>query len=108
MKKYTISIASDFSGHLCVYVRWDWLDKALEGKEHEMPAIKLRKLLELGCQAEGDAMGTLLMVEAVLRDKDYSAMMFYKLYQDVPSKIKSVTVQYKHRFVTNWDETELE
>ena len=49
----------------------------------------------------GDAMSTMLMVEAVMRDKDFTAMMFYKLYIDLPSKISNVAVEYKKRFVTN-------
>ena len=107
LKKYVIAGACDFSGHGSWYVRWEWLNKALEGKEDRIEAKKLRKLLEIGEAGEGDAMATMLMVEAVMRDKDLSAMMFYKLYLDLPSKICNAYVQHKNRFICNWDETEL-
>jgi len=45
MKKYVIAASCDFSGHLSFYIRWDWLDKALVGKEGKVEALKLRKLL---------------------------------------------------------------
>ena len=49
----------------------------------------------------------MLLVEAVMYDKDFTAMMFYKLYADLPSKVISVAVSYPKRFKCNSDESEL-
>ena len=98
----------DRVGHGTFYVRWEWLDKALKPFEDRIEAKKLRALLSIPYAGCGDAIANLLMVEAVLRDKDYSVQMLYNIYKDHPNKCLKASVVNKRRFVCNWDETKLD
>lgn len=54
-----------------------------------------------------DGIVNLLIIEAVLRDKDYSITMFNNTYKDYPSNILNISVSNKNRFRTNEDQTKL-
>jgi phosphomannomutase len=86
IRKYVIGAHCDRVGHGTFYVRWDWLNKALIGKEDRIEAKKLKALLEIPYAGCGDAIANLLMVEAILRDKDYSIQMLYNIYKELPNK----------------------
>jgi len=108
IRKYVIGAHCDRVGHGTFFVRWDWFDKALKGKEEMLDAKKLRALLSIANSSCGDAMCNMLMLEAVLRDKDYSIQMLTNIYKENPSTCFKATVANKRRFVTNWDETKLD
>ena len=99
-----IGVHSDFTGHANFYVRWDWLMKALSSSEEKPEYKKLLLILKMAETSNGCAMARLLMVEAILRDKDYSITMLCNLYKDLPSKLYNVSVQNKHKFVFSFDE----
>jgi len=70
-------------------------------------ARKLRAILRIPNFISGDGIVNMLMVEAILCDKDYSVTMFCNVYKDAPSKMFKAVVLQKNRFCTNWDETKL-
>ena len=73
-----------------------------------MNAKKLRALLKItNTHAYGDAIPTILMIEAIMKDRDYSVTMLYNLYKDYPSMESNVLVDYKDKWITKWDQTEL-
>ena len=57
--------------------------------------------------AVGDAICNLLMIESVLRDKDFSVKQFSKLYKDLPNKTTKAVVKDRNQFLTTWDESSL-
>ena len=60
------------NGHGTICVKWDVLDEALQGLEDRIEAKKLRAFLRISNVYVGDAIANLLMIEAVLRDRDQS------------------------------------
>ena len=72
-----------------------------------MNAKKLKALLKLANTAGYDGITNLLMVEAVMRDRDYSVNMLYSLYKENPSNLYKATVTKKENFVCSWDEMTL-
>lgn len=57
--------------------------------------------------AVGDAICNMLMIECVLKDKDYSVEMFHNLYSDYHSQTLKAVVKDRSQFLTTWDETRL-
>ena len=55
----------------------------------------------------GDAIANLLMIEAVLRDKDWNVDTFSSMYQEYPSKMYKAVVSNRNNFRTQWDESRL-
>ena len=107
-KQYVIGAHCDHSGHGGVHVDWVWLNKALRGKEERIEAKKLRALLNIvNASGGGDAIATLLMIECVLRDRDYSVTMLNALYKEHHSGLFKATVTSKNKFLCNHDETKL-
>lgn len=70
--QYVIGANDEPNGHGTIQVKWDQLNDALSGKEHEPAAKKLVGLLRMSNLAVGDAICNLLMIESVLCDKDFS------------------------------------
>ena len=46
------------------------------------------------------------MLEAIMKDRDYSVTMLFNLYKDYPSLQTNVLVDYKDKWITKWDQTE--
>jgi phosphoacetylglucosamine mutase len=61
---------------------------------------------ELAHQAVGDAIGDMLMIEAILALKDWSLADWASLYTDLPSKMDKVVVADRTQITTNDDETQ--
>lgn len=57
--------------------------------------------------AVGDAICNMLMIESVLKDKDFSIENFNSIYKDLPNKTLKIEVKDRSAFKTTWDETEL-
>ncbi len=47
------------------------------------------------------------MIEAVLRDKDFSIDTFSSMYWEQPSKMYKAVVSNRNNFKTQWDESRL-
>lgn len=107
VQKYVIGANDEPNGHGTICVKWDELKEALKGKEDQMAARKLKALLRISNIYVGDAIANLLMIEAVLRDMNYSIQDFSKLYQEYPSKMFKAVVNDRTAFKTTWDETRL-
>ena len=107
IRKYVVGAHCEHNGHGTICTNWDWLDKALKGKEDKIEAKKLRALLKIANAGHSDAFANMLMAEAVMKDKDYSAQMLQNLYMEYPSELFKAVVENKNNFVTNWDETKL-
>ena len=80
VQKYVIGANDEPNGHGTICVKWDQLDAALTGKEDKIEAKKLRAFLKMTNVYVGDAIANLLMIEAVLRDQDWSIDMFSEMY----------------------------
>ena len=55
--------------------------------------------------AVGDAICNMLMIESVLKEKDYSIDNFNSIYKDLPNKTSKAEVKDRYNFKTTWDET---
>lgn len=108
MRNYVIGAFCDHSGHGTIYTDWKALDQALVGKEDRIETKKLRALLRIAnANSGGDGIANILMLEAVLRDRDYSLNMLSNLYREYPCKLFKATVTNKNKFICNLDETKL-
>ena len=72
VQKYVIGANDEPNGHGTICVKWEELDRALQGKEDRLEAKKLRAFLNITNIYVGDAIANLLMIEAVLRDRGES------------------------------------
>ena len=71
-----------------------------------MPEAKrLVCLLKMTNLAVGDAICNMLMIESVLKEKDYSIENFNSIYKDLPNKTSKAQVKDRSNFKTTWDET---
>ena len=52
-------------------------------------------------------MAMMLVLEAVLCDRDWPAVTLYKLYEDMPSRHSTLEIQWARYFKTNKLETEI-
>ena len=83
-RKYIIGAYIETNGQGTIIVNWEELNKALVGKEELKGAKKLVALLKIANPFCSDAIANLLMVEAVLRDKDYPIANFSNIYIEHP------------------------
>ena len=107
VSQYVIGANDEPNGHGTVCFKPDWLDRALDGKEHTIHAKKLRALLSISNIYVGDAICNLLLIEAILKAKNYSIDMFSTLYKENPNKMYKAVVADRTKFRTVWDETKL-
>ena len=107
VQKYVIGANDEPNGHGTICVKWDKLDQALKGKEDRIEAQKLRAFLRISNVYVGDAIANLLMIEAVLRDRDYSVQQLSDQYQEFPNKMFKAIVANRTSFQTTWDESKL-
>jgi phosphoacetylglucosamine mutase len=105
--QYIIGANDEPNGHGTIQVKWNELNKLLMGQEDDPAAKRLVGLLRMTNLAVGDAICNLLMIESVLRDKDFSISQFHKMYADLPCKTLKVEVKDRTAFKTTWDENEL-
>ena len=105
--KYVIGLTSEYNGHCTVQVQWDWLEKALKGKEDRPQAVALKALLRIANPLASDSIANLLLMEALMSYKDYSLQMLHNLYAEMPSTMVKLEVANKHKFRTSWDESRL-
>ena len=108
VREYVVGAYAETNGHGIIYVDWERFNAALEGKEENINAKKLKALLKItNVHAYGDAIPTLLMLEAIMRDRDFNVTMLYNIYKDYPSLDINVKVDHKDKWITKWDQTEL-
>ena len=107
VQQYVIGANDEPNGHGTICVKWDQLDEALRGLEDRPEAKKLRAFLRLTNLYVGDAIANLLMVEAVLRDRDFSVADFAFMYQEFPNKMYKAVVANRTVFKTTKDESRL-
>ena len=107
VQTFVIGANDEPNGHGTICVKWDQLNQALEGKEDMIEAKKLRALLRISNVYVGDAISNLLMIEAVLRDRDWSIDTFSEMYQEFPNKMYKAVVENRVNFKTQWDESRL-
>ena len=67
----------------------------------------MRALLRISNVYVGDAISNLLMIEAVLRDRDWSVDTFSSMYEEFPNKMYKAVVADRTKFKTQWDESRL-
>mmetsp|Transcript_1344 Transcript_1344/g.2168 ORF Transcript_1344/g.2168 Transcript_1344/m.2168 type:complete len:126 (+) Transcript_1344:1104-1481(+) len=107
VQRFVVGANDEPNGHGTICVKWDELDKALEGLEDRIEAQKLRAFLRMSNIYVGDAISNLLMIEAVLRDTDQSIDTFSDMYQEYPNKMYKAVVASRTSFKTTWDEATL-
>ena len=107
-KKYTIGATSHANGSGTLHVKWDELNKALLGKEQRAACRKLRAFLKIANPCASDAIATLLMVEAVLKDKDFGVgQLSSSLFKDHPCARFKAPVADRSNFTTDQAGTRL-
>jgi phosphoacetylglucosamine mutase len=107
VQQYVIGANDEPNGHGTVCYKKDWLDRALDGKEDNIHARRLRAFLAISNVYVGDSICNLLMIEAVLRAKNYSMENFSNMYRELPNKMFKAVVADRTAFRTVWDETKL-
>ena len=109
VQKYDIGANDEPNGHGTICIKWDKLEAALaeKGKTDHPAAKKLKAFLRISNVYVGDALANLLMVEAVLRDKDISVQQFSEMYSEYPNKMYKAIVSNRTNFKTTWDESRL-
>jgi len=107
VQQYSIGANDEPNGHGTVCVKWDRLKKELEGKEDTIHAKRLMALLKMSNVYVGDAICNLLMIESVLRAKNFSVLTMNNLYKENPNKMYKAVVKDRTKFKTTWDETKL-
>lgn len=109
--EYDIGVYFEANGHGTVITKYDKIVQTLKdnGFKIEEPAVnKFLKFLLLTNEAVGDAMATLLMMEAYLKDTDMTIQLVNNIYLDLPSKMMKSKVKDRTIFVTHHtDETQL-
>ena len=107
VQQYVIGANDEPNGHGTICVKWDLLNKALEGKEDRIEAKKLKAFLSMSNLYVGDAIANLFMCEAVLRDRNFSVADFSSLYSEYPNKMYKAVVVNRAGFKTTHDESRL-
>ena len=107
VQKYVIGANDEPNGHGTICVKWDLLNQALQGKEDTIEAKKLKALLKISNLYVGDAISNMLMIEAVLRDRDFSIDMLSSQYEEYPNRMYKAVVVDRTSFKTTWDESRL-
>ena len=107
VQQFVIGANDEPNGHGTICVKWDELDRLLEGLEDRIEAQKLRAFLKISNIYVGDAISNLLMIEAVLRDLDQSIDTFSSMYQEYPNKMYKAVVANRTVFKTTWNEATL-
>ena len=107
VQKYDIGANSEQNGQGTIHVNWAKIDEALAPKQYKIEAQKLRALLKIGNSVSQDAVVNILLLEAVMLDRDYSVKMLAGLYKEVPSRLSKAVVEMKDKFTTTWDESKL-
>jgi len=79
----------------------------LEGHKDKIEAKKLKAFLGISNMQVGDAIANLLLIEAVLQDRDMNVRMFADLYADNPARTYKAVVKDRTKFKVVWDESRL-
>ena len=106
-QKHIIGAYVEPNGQGTVVVKWDELNKALEGKEELRATMKLVAFLKIANPYFSDAIANMLMVEAVLRDKDFALPYFCGLYKEFPAQVSKAPVTERNNFKTSKDGTRI-
>ncbi|XP_022968702.1 phosphoacetylglucosamine mutase-like [Cucurbita maxima] len=97
---------SDYCISLLQPVSWE-LSNVFAGSETHKAALRLLAISKLINQAVGDALSGLLLVEAILRHKNWSIHKWSELYQDLPSRQLKVKVVDRTAVETSNAETKV-
>jgi len=106
--QYHVGIYYEANGHGSVVFspRFSNALRESDMKEEEEPAnFELLAVLDIMNQTVGDAISNILLVEAILRIREWSIEDWMKLYQPYPSAHATIPVDNKSALVTN--ETEM-
>ncbi|KAK8527481.1 hypothetical protein V6N13_085313 [Hibiscus sabdariffa] len=113
--QFDIGIYFEANGHGTILFSEFWLSwlearnnefsLVSEGSEQQKAALRLLSVSKLINQAVGDALSSLLLVEAILQHKGWSIHKWNKLYQDLPSRQLKVKVVDRTAVTTTNAET---
>ncbi|XP_050376519.1 phosphoacetylglucosamine mutase isoform X2 [Argentina anserina] len=114
-EQYDIGIYFEANGHGTILFSeqfLDWLEAKIadlsdvaKGSEPHKAAMRLLAVTKLINQAVGDALGGMLLVEAILQHMGWSIEKWNALYQDLPSRQLKVKVADRTAVVTANAET---
>jgi len=105
VQKYTIGANDEPNGHGTIVCDWDKLKEATKDYHDKLECQKLFAVLSLSNMTVGDAIANVFVIEAILRDKDFSHNDFFDLYIENPSKMYKAVVSDRTKFKTVWNET---
>lgn len=106
VEKYVIGANDEPNGHGTVTYNKDKLEAALTG-DYSYEAKKLRALLAISNTVVGDAIANMLVLEAIMYDRDESIQDFAGIYQENPYRNVVIKVADKTNFKVTEDELRL-
>ncbi|RIA97941.1 hypothetical protein C1645_751212 [Glomus cerebriforme] len=110
-EKYDVGVYFEANGHGTVLFSQKALKtiQSVKGQtaEQENAIEKLRALTDLINQTVGDALSDLLLVEAILTNRQWTLKQWDQAYSDLPNRLVKVVVENRHIFKTTDAERKL-
>ena len=103
-EQYDIGVYFEANGHGTIISKYQKLIKVIEDNGFSLEdkhVNKFLKFLLLTNEAVGDAMATLLMVEAFLKDSGKNTQEVNEIYSDLPSRMLKLAVKDRGEFKTH-------
>ena len=100
---FDIGVYFEANGHGTIITKYDKIVEVLTTNGFTLDDSKVEKFLKflkLTNEAVGDAMSVMIMMEALLKDKDMSIQQADQVYTDLPSRMLKVPVADRSKFVT--------
>lgn len=107
VERFDIGANDEPNGHGTVCAKMLKVKEVLAPHQHTLQAKKIIALLELSNFTVGDAITGMLILEAIMKDRDMSIQDFAALYSENPSKMFKAVVEDRSRFKVIPDESRL-
>ena len=110
-ERYDVGVYFEANGHGTILFSSEAQQK-IHGTSPSSPAAEdaleqLKSLIDLINQTVGDALSDMLLVEVILRTKDWDCQEWDSAYEDLPNKLLKVNVKDRFMFVTEDAERKL-
>lgn len=93
--EYDLAVYFEANGHGTIWVSDEARTLIYEYAELNASAKHLKQLLQILVNYTGDAISNLLIVESILRHRDWSVVEWYDIYKDRPNSLIKVQVDDK-------------
>jgi len=109
-EQYDIGVYFEANGHGTVISKYQKIVKILQDNDFAFDDAHVNKFLKfllLTNEAVGDALATLLMVEAFLKDSGKNTKEVNEIYSDLPSRMLKLAVKDRSQFKTHHEDETL-